>query len=257
MEETKIIKSVAKAMKILIELSEHEKPISLEKISNDCELNKSTCVHILDTLKESGFVDHVSRARGYQIKPFCFELAKSGLFHDELIHLCQPVMRWLYEKTNETVLLTILYKGRKLIIHYLTGKRKLSADGSELVVGNQNFYKTGTARALLASISFDREQFQEIYKTLGLPEEGVWPEVTDYESLMVELKKIRDQGYAKVPDPEFSGFGYGSVLYDKNKPIASLGIATMDALEDDSYIIKNLKIAAQEINRRLDFSTLT
>ena len=247
-----MIKSVEKAAKILIALSNtNDMPMRLSTIAENTNLNKSTCVHILNTLCSLNFVQKISRNEGYQLGPYIYYLARDGKYRKELVSICDPIMKWLYKKTGQTVLLTILYDKYELIIHYLEGEKKLDVKKYQMIVGN--IYSTATGRLVLAHQS--KRDILEYVKNEGLPLKNQWPEVTDIDSLLKLLRSINDNAYVRVIMNN-DEVGYACGLYDGKKHIAALGMATKGLLPNEDEIVCLLRKATKEINRHLTFTKI-
>lgn len=244
-----MVQSVRRAADILMVIAGASQSVTLEEIARATNLNKSTCAHIVSTLCDAGFVTRISRKEGYCLGPFVYLLTQNRCFKQELIQICSPIMSWLHRRTGETVLLSVMYEGYKLIIHRIDGRRQLSDVRTKLIKGI--VYPTATGRMLMAHMS--REELCEIYNRLGPPRGEEWTGVHNLKNMEAALEKIRRDGYVKATD-EPDVVGYACILKSHSgEPVAALGMAVPERLSDDSHLISDLKRAAQEINRRLSF----
>ena len=215
-----MIKSVKKATDILTIIGGCRDGVSLETISRETNTCKSTCVHILQTLCAAGFVTHISRRGGYQLGPFVYYLTQNRRFRQDLIQLCNPVMAWLNKRTDETVLLSILYEEYKLIIHRIEGKHKLSNSDNQMIKGI--VYPTATGRMLLAHMS--EQELQKLFSKLGLPREQDWRDIHSYADMKQALAKIRAEGYVRVTE-DSTVVGYACELHNPQGTVGGLGMA--------------------------------
>ena len=244
-----MVQSVKRAADILMVLAGDGQSMTLEEVARATNLNKSTCAHIIATLCDAGFVTRISRKEGYCLGPFVYLLTQNRCFKQELIQICSPIMKWLHRRTGETVLLSVMYEGYKLIIHRIDGRRQLSNVRTRLIKGI--VYPTATCRMLLAHMS--REELAAIYSRLGAPRQEEWAGVHNLKDMEAALERIRRAGYVKAAD-EPDVVGYACILKGHGgEPVAALGMAVPERLSDDSALISDLKRAAQEINRRLSF----
>ena len=244
-----MVQSVKRAADILMVIAGDGQNMTLEEIDRATNLNKSTCAHIISTLCDAGFVTRISRKEGYCLGPFVYLLTQNRCFKQELIQICSPIMNWLHRRTGETVLLSVMYEGYKLIIHRIDGRRQLSDVRTRLIKGV--VYPTATGRMLLAHMP--REELCSIYSRLGPPRQEEWSGVHNLKDMEAALERIRRAGYVKATD-EPDVVGYACILRaHSGEPVAALGMAVPERLSDDSGLISDLKRAAQEINRRLSF----
>lgn len=244
-----MVQSVKRAIDILTIIAGCSRSVTLEEIARETNLNKSTCAHIVATLCDAGFVTRISRKEGYCLGPFVYFLTQNGRFKQDLIQICSPIMTWLHKRTGETVLLSVMYEGYKLIIHRIEGRRQLSNARTKMIKGI--VYPTATGRMLLAYMP--REELQAIYSRLGPPREEDWAGIRSFADMEAALEKIRRDGYVRAAD-EPDVVGYACILKSRSgEAVGALGMAVPEPLQDEKQIISDLKRAAQEINRRLSF----
>ena len=126
-----MIKSVVKAIEILRTLSDADgRTLSLSEISAATGYNKSTCVHLLETLVEENMAEHISRSEGYSIGYGAFMLSRFGGFNHRLRTVTHPVLRWLNAKTGQTVIFCVLKGDKRVCIDSVLGEYLLG-DGAD------------------------------------------------------------------------------------------------------------------------------
>ncbi len=255
-----MVQSVKRAMDILVVLSNAcGRAVPLEEIAKATNLNKSTCVRLLSTLREDCFVQHVSAREGYRLGPFAFYLTRNSKYQQHLIEVCHPVLRWLNHETGQTALLTVLYEDRKFVIHRIEADRKLGCENSEMILGN--LMGTASGRILIAAMSRrDRLEFLQKY---GLPAPDVWPGAGSAEALEKLLEAYRRQGYAFVRTPHEdrpSDLGFACEIHNSERSVGAIGVAAADSFGSDfaalcahRQILQKLTVATREINRRIAF----
>lgn len=254
-----MINSVKKAMDILKLISDNpQKGISLKKITEETGINKSTCVHILNTLLYDGYIVKISRSKGYRLGPAAFCLTRFGNFDEELIGICRPVLKWLGKKTNRTVLLAVLESKQKYIIDYIDCNEKFFS--KNIKIFEDNIYRTASGRILLSHLP--EEDLYEIYKRHGNPSSEDWEGINSFEEFCAALKKIRNsrvvKAYSKTGD--VFHFGYAKGIFKGGECVGAIGVAEILNNEEEirEYVKNNnnealLLCAAKEIDRRLDY----
>lgn len=257
-----MINSVKKALNILTELSNaNDTPVTIKNISEKLGINRSTCAHIIKTLEESGFAERVSHHDGYVLGPEAYYLSRFGKYAEQTISICQPVMRWLYKKTGYPVILATIKNEKKFIIEALDDEHTIF--DNKLNIRYDDIYRTATGRILLSRMN--REEIEAIYKKYLLPDKNTWKEVTSYESLLSELEKISKKDVESTqtyfPEQDAYSIGYGCPIYKKKSCIGALGVAVSlcgdeyeEFIKNEDKIIKLLKTATTEINRRINYT---
>ncbi|MBE6705485.1 MAG: hypothetical protein E7583_09495, partial [Ruminococcaceae bacterium] len=109
--------SVEKTMMILRAISDGKgTPVTLERISSDTGINKSTLSHIVSTLAKSGYLQRVSHNEGYIIGPELHFLTRYGRYGEDIISVCNPILEHLARITDATAVFAILGGDKKYII---------------------------------------------------------------------------------------------------------------------------------------------
>lgn len=253
-----MVQSVKRAMDILTVLSDARGgAVPLEQIALATGLNKSTCVRLLGTLREDGFAQHVSSREGYQLGPLAYYLTRYGKYQQSLIELCHPVLRWLNRETGQTVLLTMVYDDRKLVIHRIEGEKKLGPEKGEMILGD--LMGTASGRILMAHLS--RRERLSFYRRNGLPAPGTWHGADSVDAVERMLDAYRRQGYAIVRaqhSEHVTELGYACEIHNREGSVGAIAIAAPDEYDGvriapatHQLILQKLLAAAREINRRI------
>jgi len=115
-----LIKSIRKCMHIMSVISDNRgKPVTLSKISEATRLPKPTCVHILQSLIEDGYVEQISHTAGYALGPSTFYLTRFGKYNQSYVTVCRPIIKWLHKQTGYTTLLAIIQGHKKYVLDYV------------------------------------------------------------------------------------------------------------------------------------------
>lgn len=254
-----MIKSVQKAMQILSVLSEGQnRPVTLAHIAQATELNKSTCVHILETLCADGYVEHISHSTGYRIGPALHCLTGYGKYDDEFVSLCRPVMRYVYKNTQSAVILAVMQSEKKFIIDHIDTQNKIFENDFDVCV--DDIYRTATGRVMLANMS--PGELKKVYQKYGPPSKEHWAGIHSLEQLQQALSSFGKRDiYETVQGPkpdETYVVGLGKAIFKGSSCMGALGVALtytkeeyLQYQEQKADIYKILAKAVAEINRRL------
>ncbi len=255
-----MIGSVQKALQILSIISNQKgNPITLKEISEQMQIPKPTCSHLLETLRLEGYVKKAAHSGGYTLGPSLYHLTRFGKYEEDISTLCRPVMRWLESKTGATVALSIIENEKKYIIEHFDNYQKIYPEHWDIM--EDSIYRTATGRVIMAFMPMDK--VYKIWEKLGPPRKGHWEAVKTYKDLQEELLKIRTQTMVITDaDPNHPKpiTGFACPILKGNKCIAALGIAWSRTTEsDEEYRIikeklyKRLLLAKKEIERRLNY----
>jgi len=102
------VRSVERAIRILIALGQDDGGLALKDLASQAELPKATALRLLRTLSVNGLVRQDGATSRYHLGPAILTLAFSLLNGMELRQAALPHMRDLRDATGETVILAIL-----------------------------------------------------------------------------------------------------------------------------------------------------
>lgn len=248
-----MIQSVKKATNILLYLSEEpERPVPLQTIARDLDLNKSTCAHLLDTLCESLMVERVSRKEGYRLGPGAFFLSRYGRYQESLIEICSPLLRWLKSQVGTTVLLTVVCDGVKYIIFREDENQQLDLRNSTIIRGN--IERTATGMLMMAFM--DPESLERVL--LRQPKKDPVQTRLENEERQRLFKRIRANNYVHYVNEAEKNHAYAFRVYDGSRTVAAIGVLypfSQDSPSLRELVVKMGTTAAEEASRRLTFKT--
>lgn len=261
-----MLKSTRKCMHIMSVISDGRgKPVSLSKISEVTEIPKPTCVHIIQSLIEDGYVEKISHTAGYVLGPSTYYLTRFGKYNQSYVAVCRPVLKWLARQTGFSTLLAVIQGRKKYIIDYVNSDMGYVFNRGNEDITTDDIYRTATGRIILAYMS--DSEIEKIYSIYGLPTEyDQWPAVDSLESLKKALTKIKAQNFDRTEiHTEKNGilsFGYAMPIFEKYVCIGAIGISVRippEKLEEfnknEAKLLAALQKATKEINRRLKFNT--
>ncbi len=127
---TGTLKSVDQALSVLEYLAGTSEPQTLTALSRHFGLSKATMHRVLTTLRAHGFVvrDPVSARYGFGLT--ASRLAQQAGTGQSLTEACWPAMRWLWRKTEETILLTVRDGDKAVVVEKLDSPRPVLATSS-------------------------------------------------------------------------------------------------------------------------------
>jgi len=250
--------SVEKTMMILRAISDGKgTPVTLERISSDTGINKSTLSHIVSTLAKSGYLQRVSHNEGYIIGPELHFLTRYGRYGEDIISVCHPILEYMNRKTDALAVFAVLGNEKKYIIDRVSSQNIYSDNDATIL--NDDIYRTVTGRVLLANVVPDRAL--EIYKRLGTPDKDTWQKAVTMEGFLSQLCIIRDTPcyYIKNISGGFVWHSFAVPIFDRKKCEGALGLAIKNDISNSTDVDINGYTALmlkckKEAERRLRFN---
>lgn len=215
------VRAVERALAILDCFSDANPYLGVTEISQKIGLHKSTVHSLLVTMEDAGYISQNLETGKYFLTYHLFKLGSIVLNNISIKSMALPYMTELCKSTGESVSLNICHKMRRVVLAVVENPapiRLFLREGQELYL-----HASAAGKILLAGM--ENDTIKCFAENGGL--EAVTPNtITDFGELMVELEKVRDQGYALC-----NGEGYweagsvGTAIYDhQGKIIASLAI---------------------------------
>ena len=108
-------------------LASATEPLTLTALSQHFNLSKATMHRILVTLRERGYVvrDPITARYGFGLT--ATRLVQQAGVAESLTEACWPAMRWLWNRTEETVLLAVRDGDQSVIVEKLDSNRPVLA----------------------------------------------------------------------------------------------------------------------------------
>jgi IclR family transcriptional regulator, pca regulon regulatory protein len=192
------IEALARGLEILTLFTFERPSLSLTEIVAITDLNKSTAFRVVSTLEALEYLERDPDTRCYRPGLKVLQLGFTALNSLEMAQIAQPYLKSLSEACGETTNMSIRDGTEVVYVARNATQQIISVNlqrGSRLPV-----YCTSMGKAQLIDLSR-----QEICALLG---EGPYPQrrpntITCLDTLMTELSKVRQQGYA-VNDEELA-----------------------------------------------------
>jgi len=185
------IKVLEKVIRILDLFDEKGKELTPVEICESLSLNKSTAFRIINILSEANYLERDSLTSKYRLG---FKLQYLGSLvegRSEIKNLAHPFLEELKEKCDETVHLVVLDHGEAFYLDKLEGERAIRVVTK--VALRLPAHCSGVGKVLLASLP--DETVNKIIQEKGF-KRFTNNTIIDLKTLMVELARIRKQGYA-------------------------------------------------------------
>lgn len=184
------VKSVQKLFFLLEEMAKN-KEMKLKDLSEISGLPKSTVHRLLSSLREIGYVNQNNRTGEYSLGLKILKLTHGTLNNLNLRDVAYPYLKMMKDRTKETANLVVLAQNEALYIEKVPSESPIRF--FSLIGKKAPLHATGVGKALLADMAWP--DIMTIIKSEGLVK--LTPNtITDVDSLMEELFKVRTQGYS-------------------------------------------------------------
>lgn len=250
------IKSVDKAVDILQVLAPEKDGLQLNEIAKRLQINTSTAHHLLDTLKQRGFVDQQKHTGAYLLGYHFIGLALQFLSKMDLFSASIDALRDLRDSSGETSYLTVL-KGLECIsLIELPGTKPLQArrSGSS---EQSSLHATASGKLLLAYLP--AEQSLTLLSSSSLT--PFTPNtIINLEVLQRELEVIRQQEYALDREEHLPGVSCiaAPIFNYQDECVATASISyPASATERNQELLELVIDAARTISRNLGYGYLS
>ncbi len=219
----------------------------LTELCHEVNLNKTTVHRILNSLLYLGYVQQDPVTSKYRLSFKIWNIANQLLEKIDIVDEIRPHLRELADKTGETVHL-VQIDGIDAI--YIAKEESASSVRLVSMVGKSiPLYCSGVGKALLADMT--DEEIRRIWdasKKKKLTEHTI----TDYNTFINEITKIRQQGYATDNEENELGVRCVAVSLGSNKlaPPCAFSISAPIHRMDDTRM-KEIAVEALEVKKRL------
>jgi len=220
-------------LQIIRYLAGHGGPVRASTVSRDLGLPRSSVYHLLNVMRDEGFLLHSPEDQAYVLSPLVADIGSSVLCSNSLGRLAKPILERLVAETGLPIVAHLGVLQHADVVY----ASKVSAHRAPAVVTSIGVrlpaHLTATGRAMLASIP--AAQLRASYprgQTLAV---RAGPGPTTSEQLDEILLETRERGWA-VEDGDIT-LDYGSVaaaVYDHNHyPTAAIGLTFRGSAFDD------------------------
>ncbi len=249
------IKSVDKTIDILQVLASEKAGLQLNEIARRLHINSSTTHHLLDTLKQRGFVEQHSQMGTYLLGYNFVGLALKFLSQTDLFSASIEVVRDLRDRSGETSYLNVLKNREVISLIELTGTRPVQARHSSFSE-YCDIYATSSGKLLLAYLPV--AQSIAILSSVSLT--AFTPHtITDLDALQKEMETIRQQGYAFDREEHIPGVSCidAPIFNYQGECLGSVSVSypANSAVERNEELLNFVVHAAAKISNNLGYSS--
>jgi IclR family acetate operon transcriptional repressor len=215
------VRSVARALDLLLELSQCEHPVGLTELARRTDLHPTTALRLLETLRSRGFAQR-SEDRSYAVGSKAFELGSAYLRNVSIWSKANQVAEQLAAITKETASVGVLDGGQVLYISIARGRKDVGMASAPGV--RHPVYCTSLGKAILADLPVDEaDRLLRLHPLERLSEKTV----VDVDLIHRELVAIRRRGYSVDDEERTPGVVcVGAAVHDhRGKPIGAVSIS--------------------------------
>lgn len=211
--------TLIRGLKILEELANTPRPLTLAEVTSLTSLDQSTVHRLLKALEEAGYVVRSESTRRYAPSPKLMFPLK--LLHplNRLRRECAPALHELALRLRKTTALAVFMGNERVMLDIAQAPGSVTPYYGMWLQGP--LHSTGSGKSLLASLEVHRR-----HALLGKePLRPVTPKtIVDLETLDNELEESRRLGYVTSRDEDRSG------ISDVSTPISSWSGAVVGCL---------------------------
>lgn len=158
------VKTAVRTLKIFELFALRKQPLVLSELAEQLEIPPSSCLLLIRTLLERGYLYETARRAGYYPTRRLFDYASEIVSHDPVIERVRPILERLRDDTGETVTLAKL-QGVRLI--YLLVIDSPQVIRPAMTTGTlRPVHSTATGKALLSTL--DEQTRKDLLTEAGM-----------------------------------------------------------------------------------------
>jgi DNA-binding IclR family transcriptional regulator len=237
------------ALKVLRLLASHARPLPASAIARDLGLPRSSTYHLLNVLRDEGFVVHLPEQRRYGLGVAAFELGSAYERQESLRWIAQTVLTRLVSATAHNAHLAVLH-GRDVLYvieERAPGRPRLVTDvGVRLPA-----HLTASGLAMLAALP--PQQLNALFPNRRLLTRRHEAGPTSLTQLRALLAAANDNGYAE--EDGFVTPGLASVacpvLDHTRHPVAAVALTFPEDTQGRDELAAHVRRAAKHVSERI------
>lgn len=252
MNETNLVQSVDRALRIIEFLAENPTGAGITEISKSLGLSKGTVHRLISTLKERDFAYQSSNTELYRLSYKILYLYNCISNNIDMFKVSRPIIRKFADKFDATVHLATLDEKRSNIV-YIDRIEPMNSQKpfvmSSRVGKKAPCYCTAAGKMLLSQYSDD-----EIRDIMKGEEYKTYTDKTikNIDEFLEEIHKVRKQGYALDENEYDHGIICISIpIYNSNGKIDFAMSVTDLILYTKAEELINLKDQLDEVSRKV------
>lgn len=243
------VPAATRTLRVLRFLATQPAPVSLERISAEVGLPRSSAYHLLAVMTEEGFVVHLPDEHRYGLGVAAFEVGSGYTRQGALQRLARRPLAALVDRVGQSAHLAVLH-GRDVL--YVVEER---APGRPPLVTDVGVrlpaHLTASGRAMLAALP--AAQVRALYPDAAAFVDRVGRGPRRPSELRPLLAETRQRGYAVESGEVTPGFASvaAAVLDPSGHPVAGLAVTFTEGSADAEALAEAVTATADLIRRRL------
>lgn len=242
-----MVKSVDRALRIITLVSQSKEGRGVTELASHLELNKSSIYKLLSTLVSHGFIEQDTVTKKYRLGYKYLELSSILLESIDLRTQAKPFLEELEALTNEVIHLVVYDQGEVIYIEKLEGSETLRTHSK---VGRRApVHCTSAGKVILAYLPV--QEVLTILEKNGLPKHTE-NTITDRETFLLELHKIKNQGYGVEIQENETGITCiaGPIFDNRGNITAAVSVSGPSTRMTESRL-EGLSPAIMEIGKKI------
>ena len=247
----KKIQSLEKAIDILFAFAQERPYLTIEEISSIAGLPQSTCYRFINTMKDRGLIELDPNIGKYKLGVRLMKLESVIQASLDITKIALPFMQELNLISGETAQLMILSNDQAVCVERVESfgvLRVMPYKGSAI-----GLHAGASGKAIMAFLS--NEEQDRIIKEKGLKKYSQ-NTITDPERLKIDLRKIRNLGYAISNQEIYTGVNAvaAPIFNHSNRARSSIGLAGPSerfSQKKIDQVVNQILTAAQKITDQL------
>lgn len=248
------VPAATRALAVLTHLAAAPGPLPAGAIARALGLPRSSTYHLLDAMRESGFVVHIAEEERWGLGVAAFEVGAAYVRHDPLERFARPILQNLVRAAAPTAV--VAYLG---VLHATETLYLVKAESRHLPIVTEVGVRlpaalTASGRAMLAALPLDQVRADFSTQRAWVDRTGRGP--SNWTALRTMLADEREQGWSA--EDGFITEGFASVAAPVrnhlHRPIAAIGVTFISAEVDDGRrreLAAQTMRAAQQLSRRV------
>lgn len=213
-EKSENVRAVGRALEILLAFTEDDPELSAAELLKRVDLSRPTLYRLIYTLQENGFLVSVGEPQRFRLGPAVARLAHVWKSTLDLSTVAEPVLRRLWEATQETVALFVPQGNLRLCVAEFPSPQPLNFKRG--VGYTERIVRGASGRAILAYSETSPELLRSYAQGTSV----------NLKELEAELAATRKRGYSNSRSELISGAVAVAVpFFDRHGQVAgSMGV---------------------------------
>lgn len=249
-EKNDNVRAVGRALEILLAFSEDAPELSASELLKRVDLSRPTMYRLIYTLEEHGFLVSCGEPQRFRLGPAVARLAHVWKGTLDLKSVAAPMMKRLWDETQETVALFVVQGNKRLCLAEMPSPQPLNFKRG--VGYTERIVLGATGRAILAFANPTPDELRAFLKDTDV----------DFEKLQAELAMTRARGYSTSQSELISGAVAVAVpFFDSSGQVAgSIGVFGPEVRLNAARLKETAALLVMEsvkLSEGLGFASLT